>query len=104
MLLVLFDKWFYVAEKCGILNVIFTLISLSGFILVAQPPFLFGESDDVNHSSSSRIIGALIGLSAAILSATVCVILRKLGSSVHFTLPMLYSGVEGTILKLVLLL
>ena len=89
-------------ETCTILNVVLAIVTLIGFVLVAQPSFLFGSKDDDNHFHFSyRIVGSLLALTASITASFAIVIVRKLGSGVHFSLSMLYAAWEGVIFVLI---
>ena len=83
------------------MNIICTLVSIVGFLLIAQPAAIFDGLDNHEQNSSSRIIGAFLSFSAAILCAFASVIVRKLGSGVHFTLTMLFAAWEGVLFTVV---
>ena len=76
---------------------------MSGFILVAQPSFIFGELGDVTHDDGSRMIGAALALLAAIMASLATVTLRRIGSAVHFTQSMLHCGWEAVLISSVAL-
>ena len=93
-------------EKCGILNVVLTLVTLVGFVLVAQPSFLFGGFNDAldTQFDSSRVIGVIFALLGAFSAAIVSVIVRKMGPGVHVLLSMMYTAWEGPLFILLYLL
>ncbi|XP_016368796.1 solute carrier family 35 member G1-like [Sinocyclocheilus rhinocerous] len=90
--------WIFLKERCTILDVIFTVFTLTGVILIARPPFLFGgklsgiEGDYTNH-----IKGTVAAFMGAIGAACTMVILRKIGKSVHYYLSVWYYAVVGLI-------
>ena len=71
-------------------------MTIGGFVLVAQPSFLFGESEKVRSASGTlRLLGVFIAFASSISHALVIIILRKLGNNVHFTVSILYFSVES---------
>ena len=70
--------WIFLKETYSILDAIFSLVTLGGVFLIAQPPFLFGSDDSVEESSSSIVIGSLLSLLSAFLSAVILILMRKL--------------------------
>lgn len=93
-------------EKCGILFIILTITTLAGFVLVAQPSFIFGgfNNDVVSHQNEEfRMLGAVLAVSAAILAGLISVILRKIGTAMHFSQSMLHAGWEGALFSAVLI-
>ncbi|XP_026078908.1 solute carrier family 35 member G1-like [Carassius auratus] len=90
--------WIFLKERCTIWDLIFTVFTLTGVILIARPPFLFGgklsgiEGDYTNH-----IKGTVAAFMGAIGAACTMVILRKIGKSVHYYLSVWYYAVMGLI-------
>ena len=75
-----------------------------GFVLVAQPSFVFGgmqNSEEQFHTSFYRLLGSFLAFMSAVSLASACIIVRKLGPTVPVTLSMLYSGWEGVLYTLV---
>ena len=72
-----------------------TIVTVIGFVLVAQPSFIFGGLEDAVHASQFRIVGVLFAVGAAACTAVEAVIVRKLGTGVHFMTSMLYACWEG---------
>ena len=68
------------------------MITVIGFILVAQPTFLFGGilSPHAPHLEGFRWLGIAFALTCSICSAFSFVVVRKLGLNVHFSLSMLH--------------
>ena len=60
-------------SPCNALDVILSLVTLGGVLLVIQPPFIFGTA-----SSSFHVLGAIFSLLCAILQGTAYIVLRKL--------------------------
>ena len=71
--------------------------------MIAQPDFIFGnaEDDPVHFHYPYRIVGSLLALTASVLASTAVVIIRKLGRGVHFSLSLLYAGIEGVIVVMI---
>ncbi|XP_066549341.1 solute carrier family 35 member G1 [Amia ocellicauda] len=90
--------WIFLKEKCTIWDFIFTIFTLTGVILIARPPFLFGsrvsgiEGDYTNH-----IKGTIAAFTGAVGAASTFVVLRKMGKSVHYYLSVWYYAVIGLI-------
>lgn len=72
---------------------------MAGFVLVAQPSFIFGELPGEVSSSSFRFIGVLLITIGSILQAFVIVILRKMGIQIHFSQSLLYYSLISVILN-----
>jgi len=74
------------------MNGILVVITLIGFVLVAQPTFIFGEllSPHAAHLESFRWLGIMYALTCSVTSALSIVVVRKLGLNVHFSVSMLY--------------
>ena len=75
-------------------------ITFSGIILIARPPFLFGNE---NYTSESTV-GLLFGLLCAFMMGLLGNAARKVGKKVHFTVSMLYYAVFGIIVLGLLIL
>nr|XP_006630424.1 PREDICTED: solute carrier family 35 member G1 [Lepisosteus oculatus] len=90
--------WIFLKEKCTIWDFVFTIFTLTGVILIARPPFLFGsrvsgiEGDYTNH-----IKGTIAAFTGAVGAASTFVVLRKMGKSVHYYLSVWYYAVIGLI-------
>ncbi|KAM9336655.1 solute carrier family 35 member G1 [Symphorus nematophorus] len=90
--------WIFLKERCTIWDCAFTIFTLTGVILIARPPFIFGqdlrgiEGDYANH-----IKGTITAFAAAITAAITFVLLRKIGKSVHYYLSVWYYAVIGFI-------
>ncbi|XP_036396965.1 solute carrier family 35 member G1 isoform X2 [Megalops cyprinoides] len=90
--------WIFLKEKCTIWDFVFTIFTLTGVILIARPPFLFGsrvsgiEGDYQNH-----IKGTIAAFMGAVGAACTFVVLRKMGKSVHYYLSVWYYAVIGFI-------
>lgn len=80
---------------------------MAGFVLVAQPSFLFGEIENGNEThrdDSLRVIGVLFALLASLSITTACIVIRKMGSNVHVLLSMTYTAWEGPVFVIFYLL
>ena len=93
-------------EKCGILNVILTIVTMVGFVLVAQPSFIFGgiQDHESQHYSWERVLGSMFALAASLGAALSTIVVRKLGPGVHFTLSLFYASWEGVLYVVIYIL
>lgn len=90
--------WIFLKEKCTIWDCVFTVFTITGVILIARPPFLFGEAlGGFETDYTKHMKGAIAALTAAVGAACTFVILRKLGKSVHYYLSVWYYAVIGLI-------
>uniref|UniRef100_A0A3P9I6R2 Solute carrier family 35 member G1 n=1 Tax=Oryzias latipes TaxID=8090 RepID=A0A3P9I6R2_ORYLA len=90
--------WIFLKEKCTILDCVFTVFTLTGVILIARPPFLFGEHlGGIEGNYSNHIKGTVAAFAGAIGAAFTIIILRKMGKSVHYYLSVWYYAVIGFI-------
>ena len=55
-------------------------MTLGGVILVVQPPFLFENVESVEAVSDAGVLGSILSLLCAFLTATVMIMLRKLNT------------------------
>ena len=76
---------------------------MTGFLLIAQPSAIFGNLPDamVVHDDESRTFGVLLALLAAISAASIAVIVRKLGTAVHFSQFICFVSWEGVLIVVV---
>ncbi|XP_057682629.1 solute carrier family 35 member G1 [Corythoichthys intestinalis] len=88
--------WAFLKEKCTIWDCVFTVFTLTGVILIARPPFLFGENiKGIEGNYANHIKGTIAAFAGAIGAACTMVILRKIGKSVHYLLSVWYYAVIG---------
>lgn len=67
-------------ESCSFVDTLLSFLTLSGVLLIAQPSFLFANSESIEGASDAKVLGSIFSLLSAILSASVLIIMRKLGS------------------------
>lgn len=90
--------WIFLKEKCTIWDCVFTVFTITGVILIARPPFIFGKHlSGIESNYSNHIKGAVAAFAGAIGAACTIVILRKIGKSVHYYLSVWYYAVIGLI-------
>ncbi|XP_020792360.1 solute carrier family 35 member G1 [Boleophthalmus pectinirostris] len=90
--------WIFLKERCTIWDCVFTVFTLTGVILIARPPFIFGKHlSGIESNYSNHIKGAIAAFAGAIGAACTIVILRKIGKSVHYYLSVWYYAVIGLI-------
>ncbi|KAG7268045.1 hypothetical protein CRUP_000228, partial [Coryphaenoides rupestris] len=73
--------WIFLKEKCTLWDCFFTIFTLAGVILIARPPFLFGER---LHGMEGNYTNHIKGTIAAFA-----------GKSVHYYLSVWYYAVIG---------
>ena len=71
-------------ERLRGLDVFATLFSMAGIVLVAQPSFLFSSGQHLDP------VAVVIGIVGAIFSAIAYVVIRRLGSTEHHMVVVLY--------------
>ncbi|CAL9699146.1 unnamed protein product [Knipowitschia caucasica] len=90
--------WIFLKEKCTLWDCFFTIFTLTGVILIARPPFIFGKHlSGIESNYSNHIKGAIAAFAGAIGAACTIVVLRKIGKSVHYYLSVWYYAVIGLI-------
>ncbi|KAF7653500.1 hypothetical protein LDENG_00082180 [Lucifuga dentata] len=90
--------WIFLKERCTIWDCFFTVFTLTGVILIARPPFLFGKRPHgIEGNYSNHIKGTAAAFAGAIGAACTIVVLRKMGKSVHYYLSVWYYAVIGFI-------
>lgn len=90
--------WVFLKEKCTIWDCVFTVFTLTGVILIARPPFLFGERvRGIESNYTNHIKGTIAAFGGAVAAACTFVVLRKMGKSVHYYLSVWYYAVIGFI-------
>ncbi|KAK2820403.1 hypothetical protein Q5P01_023362 [Channa striata] len=90
--------WIFLKERCTIWDCVFTVFTLTGVILIARPPFLFGDNiGGIESNYTNHIKGTFAAFAGAIAAACTFVILRKMGKSVHYCLSVWYYAVIGLI-------
>lgn len=90
--------WIFLKERCTIWDCVFTVFTLTGVILIARPPFIFGDHlQGIEGDYTNHIKGAIAAFAGAIAAAFTLVVLRKIGKSVHYYLSVWYYAVIGFI-------
>ncbi|XP_035001336.1 solute carrier family 35 member G1 [Hippoglossus stenolepis] len=90
--------WIFLKEKCTIWDCVFTVFTLTGVLLIARPPFLFGQQvRGIEGNYTSHVKGTIAAFAGAVAAAFTFVILRKMGKSVHYYLSVWYYAVIGLI-------
>ncbi|KAF5911218.1 hypothetical protein HPG69_019586 [Diceros bicornis minor] len=86
----------FLKEKYSPWDVLFTLFTIVGVILIVRPPFLFGsDAAEVNESYSVHLKGTFAAVAHAVFAAMTLVILRKMGKSVDYFLSIWYYVILG---------
>ncbi|NXF15609.1 S35G1 protein, partial [Rhodinocichla rosea] len=90
--------WIFLKEKYSLWDVLFTLFAVTGVILIARPPFLFGSRvTGIEGGYSDHLKGTIAAIASTLSAASTIVILRKVGKSVHYFLSIWYYAVIGLI-------
>ncbi|NXB97494.1 S35G1 protein, partial [Vidua chalybeata] len=90
--------WIFLKEKYSLWDLLFTLFAVTGVILIARPPFLFGSHvTGIEGSYSDHLKGTIAAIASTLSAASTIVILRKVGKSVHYFLSIWYYAVIGLI-------
>lgn len=96
--------WLFLKEKYSLWDLFFTLFTITGVVLIARPPFLFGSKDTgIEGSYTNHLKGTIAAVTSAVAAASTIVILRKMGKSVHFLLSIWYYAVIGLIVCVIAL-
>ncbi|XP_077206408.1 solute carrier family 35 member G1-like isoform X6 [Paroedura picta] len=83
--------WIFLKEKYSPWDLLFTLFAITGVVLIARPPFLFGSKvAGIEGSYTDHLKGTIAALSSAICTSSTFVILRKI--SVPLLTAQLASG------------
>ncbi|XP_063966560.1 solute carrier family 35 member G1-like isoform X3 [Lytechinus pictus] len=85
-------------EACPALDILLSALTLSGVLLVIQPPFIFG-----GEQTSTNILGPIFCLIVAALAGLVFISLRKIGSyRIHPIVILIYFSSVGMVMSAVL--
>ncbi|KPP62137.1 hypothetical protein Z043_119690 [Scleropages formosus] len=95
--------WIFLKEKCTLWDFAFTLLTVTGVVLIARPPFLFGSDASSIEDYTDHIKGTVAAFLGAIAAACTLVILRKMGKNVHYYLSVWYYAVIGFIECIIIL-
>ncbi|XP_031699365.1 solute carrier family 35 member G1 [Anarrhichthys ocellatus] len=96
--------WIFLKERCTIWDCVFTVFTISGVLLIARPPFLFGEHRrGIEGNYGNHIKGTIAAFAGAIGASCTFVVLRKMGKSVHYYLSVWYYAVIGFIECIIIL-
>ncbi|XP_029465738.1 solute carrier family 35 member G1-like [Rhinatrema bivittatum] len=86
----------FLKEFCTIWDIIFMICTITGVVLIARPPFLFGSHfEGMEGDYSNHLKGTIVAVTSAIAAASTLVLLRKMGKSVHYMLSVWYYAVIG---------
>ncbi|KAG4098276.1 hypothetical protein H8356DRAFT_1672439 [Neocallimastix lanati (nom. inval.)] len=87
--------WIILGEQLTVLDGFLSLLSLFGVILVSKPQFLFSNNDNTNYNS----VYFLLPLIGASMGAFAYIIVRYIGSGVHYLVHVFYFGVVSTVIS-----
>lgn len=90
--------WIFLKEKYSPWDLLFTLFAVTGVVLIARPPFLFGSNvKGIEGSYTDHIKGTIAAIASTASGASTLVLIRKVGKSVHYFLSIWYYAVIGLI-------
>ncbi|XP_010172629.1 solute carrier family 35 member G1 [Antrostomus carolinensis] len=70
--------WIFLKEKYSIWDLLFTLFAITGVVLIARPPFLFGSNvTGIEGSYTDHLKGTIAAVTSTVSAASTFVILRK---------------------------
>uniref|UniRef100_A0A8C5MA06 Solute carrier family 35 member G1 n=1 Tax=Leptobrachium leishanense TaxID=445787 RepID=A0A8C5MA06_9ANUR len=88
----------FLKEKCSAWDIIFMIFTITGVVLIARPPFLFGPRiEGLEEDYSDRLKGTIAAIGSAVGASLTIVVLRKMGKSVHYLLSIWYYAIIGLI-------
>jgi drug/metabolite transporter (DMT)-like permease len=106
--LILFFAWIFLDESCGVFEILMSVITIIGIILVAHPDALValftggeGHSSRRYDSFLSRLAGTGLSLLSCVCSVGLFLSARKV-SHVHFSVMTFHTAVWGTITSAVM--
>ncbi|XP_053167831.1 solute carrier family 35 member G1 isoform X2 [Hemicordylus capensis] len=96
--------WIFLKEKYSLWDLLFTLFTITGVVLIARPPFIFGSKvTGIEGTYIDHLKGTVAAVTSAVAAASTIVILRKVGKSVHYFLSIWYYAVIGLIVCIIAL-
>ncbi|XP_015262104.1 PREDICTED: solute carrier family 35 member G1-like [Gekko japonicus] len=96
--------WIFLKEKYSPWDLFFVLLTITGVVLIARPPFLFGSKVAVIEGNyTDHLKGTIVALISAICASSAFVIIRKVGKSVHYLLTIWYYAIVGLIICIITL-
>lgn len=72
--------WIFLGESLSCLGILGCLVSLSGMVLVVQPPFLFALGSQVEEWTLERTKGVIAGGTSALLAGFAFMTIRSIGN------------------------
>lgn len=97
----------FLGEVFGLFEVLASLVTFVGVVFVSQPRVLFGGTAATGPggaTAQSRVLGVFLCLAGAIIGTAALLLVRKIGSRVHFQAIGLYMSAMGTVSMPVLML
>ena len=106
--------YFYLKEHTHIIDFCMIPVTLCGVLFIAKPPFIFGGSDythrfgiietnlrfftaDHKLSRERHLLGFGSAFACAVLIGLMYLVLRKVGSDIHYTVMSFYYSLVGVI-------
>lgn len=94
----------FLKEKYSPWDLFFIVFTITGVVLIARPPFLFGSKVTVIEGNyADHLKGTIAAVASAICASSAFVIIRKVGTSVHYLLTIWYYAVVGLIICIITL-
>lgn len=85
--------FFYLKEHTHIVDFCMIPVTLCGVLFIAKPPFIFGGSDYTHR----HLLGFGSAFACAVLIGLMYLVLRKVGSDIHYTVMSFYYSLVGLI-------
>jgi len=79
-------------ERCGIFRIVAGATLLTGVVLIAKPPIIFGSSDEAYD-----LVGYILVSGACLMSAIGIVLTKKISKKLEKTVILFYLGVASSI-------
>uniref|UniRef100_A0A7S2ZLY8 EamA domain-containing protein n=1 Tax=Rhodosorus marinus TaxID=101924 RepID=A0A7S2ZLY8_9RHOD len=86
----------FLGEKVEVVDGFFGVLCLCGIALVAKPHLLFAH--EVTHEMKKRLFGTGAAILAALAQASIYIVIKKMGVSVHYMMNVMYLGILGIVL------
>nr|XP_033796189.1 solute carrier family 35 member G1 [Geotrypetes seraphini] len=88
----------FLKEICSTWDLVFMACTITGVVLIARPPFLFGSHlEGIEGNYTNHLKGTIAAVASAVGAASTLVVLRKMGKSVHYLLSIWYYAIIGLI-------
>ncbi|XP_070566149.1 solute carrier family 35 member G1-like [Ptychodera flava] len=84
----------FLSEKCKVIDVIITIINLTGILLVSRPEFIFGTTAEHGEYDS---LGYVLSIAAAVLLSLGALFTKMMSDGTSLLLILLFNGICGIV-------